>query len=261
MATAFVNNSDYIPIANEAVATIRAARKGVVRAVAIAATVIVTGIVIFTVLAAFGHTPVWVQLALIVVWLGFCTLAATECHDALERLRQLPAYQALQRERARLRFFLGALTARCGGGRALLWQTTDGYAAKAWLARTASGAPAGLRVLVLDGHKLIKYQICRFGAEFIVCQVYNFDTADAAAAAFERSIVDGHSVAEVFGEDNPHILRQLNIILEQLTSQEVIQGAAPRDGHRVTGKPPCNCMGVLSFAVWSAVVSMIPLPL
>ncbi len=231
MATAFVNNSDYIPIANEAVATIRAARKGVVRAVAIAATVIVTGIVIFTVLAAFGHTPVWVQLALIVVWLGFCILATTECYDASQQLRGLPAYQALQRERARLRFFLGVLTARCSGGRALLWRGVGNRrAAKAWLARTASGAPAGLRVLVLDGSKLTKYQICRFGAEFIICQVYNFDTADAAAAAFERGIVDGHAAAEVFGEDDPHILRQLNTVFEQLTSQEVTQTPPPNGG-------------------------------
>ncbi len=230
MATAFVNNSD-IPITNEAVATIRAARKGVVRAVAIAATVIVTGIVIFTVLAAFGHTPVWVQLALIVVWLGFCTLAATECHDALEWLRQLPAYQALQRERARLRFFLGALTARCSGGRALLWRGVGNRrAAKAWLARTASGAPAGLRVLVLDGSRLTKYQICRFGAEFIICQEYNFDTADVATAAFERSIVDGHCAAEVFGEDDASVLASLNGILQKLTSQEVIQVTPPAGG-------------------------------
>ena len=94
----------------------------------------------------------------------------------------------------------------------------------------ASGAPAGLRVLVLDGHKLIKYQICRFGAEFIVYQVYNFDTADAAAAAFERGIVDGHSVAEVFGEDNPSVLASLNGILQKLTSQEVIQTPPPNGG-------------------------------
>ena len=228
MATAFVNNSD-IPITNEAVATIRAARKGVVRAVAIAATVIVTGIVIFTVLAAFGHTPVWVQLALIVVWLGFCTLAATECHDALERLRQLPAYQALQRERARLRFFLGRLTAVCHPGVALEWRGAN-RAYKVWRARTSSGAPAGLRVLALNGTEIKRYQVCRFGAEFIVCQVYEFDNPDAAAAAFERGIVDGHAAAEVFGEDDPHILRQLNTIFEQLTSQEVTQTPPPNGG-------------------------------
>lgn len=230
MATAFVNNSEFSNDPAEAVMTIRTARKGVVRAVAIVATVIVTGIVALTVLSAAGHVPAWVQFTLIAVWLGFCTLAATECHDALQQLRGLPAYQALHRERARLRFFLGALTARCSGGCALLWQGADGYAARVWLARTASGAPAGLRVLVLDGHKLIKYQICRFGAEFIVCQVYNFDTADAAAAAFERGIVDGHAAAEVFGEDDPHILRQLNTVFEQLTSQEVTQTPPPNGG-------------------------------
>lgn len=156
------------------------------------------------------------------LWGGFNT--------ALWQLLDLPEYQALQRERARLRFFLGALTARCSGGCALLWQGADGYAAKAWLARTASGAPAGLRVLVLNGSALTKYQICRFGAEFIICQVYEFDSFAAAAAAFERGIVDGHSVAEVFGEDDPHVLRQLNIILEQLTSQEVIQTLPPNGG-------------------------------
>ena len=230
MAATFVNNSDFTSDPTEAVMTIRTARKGVVRAVAIVATVIVAGIVVLTVLSAAGHVPAWVQLALIVVWLGFCALAATECHDALQQLRGLPAYQALHRERARLRFFLGALTARCGGGRALLWQGADGRrAAKVWLARTASGAPAGLRVLVLDGGKLIKYQICRFGAEFIICQVYNFDTT-AAAAAFRRGIVDGHSVAEVFGEDNPSVLASLNGILQKLTSQEVIQVEPPVSG-------------------------------
>lgn len=229
MATAFVNNSDFTSDPTEAVMTIRAARKGVVWAVAIVATVIVAGIVVLTVLSAAGHVPAWVQLALIVVWLGFCALAATECHDALERLRQLPAYQALQCERQRLRFFLGRLTAICHPGVALEWHGVN-RAYKVWRARTASGAPAGLRVLVLDGHKLIKYQVCRFGAEFIICQVYNFDTANASAAAFERGIVDGHSVAEVFGEDNPSVLASLNDILQKLTSQEVIQTPPPNGG-------------------------------
>lgn len=230
MAATFVDNSDFTSDPTEAVMTIRAARKGVVWAVAIVATVIVAGIVVLTVLSAAGHVPAWVQLALIVVWLGFCALAATECHDALQQLRGLPAYQALHRERARLRFFLGALTARCGGGRALLWQTTDSYAAKAWLARTASGAPAGLRVLALDSNELIKYQICRFGGEFIICQTYRFDSTAAATAAFERSIVDGYCATEVFGEDNPSVLADLNKILQKFTSQEVIQVIPPAGG-------------------------------
>ena len=230
MATAFVNNSDYAPIANEAVRVIRAARKGVVKAALVVLAVVVCSTIVVGILIEYGHAPLIIKLIGAVTALGFCGMAVGGVNTALWQLLDLPEYQALQRERQRLRFFLGALTARCGGGRALLWQGSGVRATKAWLARTASGAPAGLRVLVLDGHKLIKYQICRFGAEFIVYQVYNFDTADAAAAAFERGIVDGHAAAEVFGEDDPHILRQLNAILEQLTNQEVIQGAAPRDG-------------------------------
>lgn len=229
MATAFVNNSDYTPIANEAVAVIRTARKGVVRATLVALAVIVCSVAAAVAVVRYSHIAHWAKILFILVVVCYIILAADNISYALDRLWRLPAYQALQREQQRLRFFLGALTARCGGGRALLWQTTDGYAAKAWLARTASGAPAGLRVLVLDGHKLIKYQICRFGAEFIICQVYNFDTADAAAA-FRRGIVDGHSVAEVFGEDNPSVLADLNKILQKFTSQEVIQTPPPNGG-------------------------------
>lgn len=231
MATAFVNNSDYTPIANEAVAVIRTARKGVVRATLVALAVIVCSVAAAVAVVRYSHIAHWAKILFILVVVCYIILAADNISYALDRLWRLPAYQALQREQQRLRFFLGALTARCGGGRALLWQGADGHrAAKAWLARMASGAPAGLRVLVLDGHKLIKYQICRFGAEFIVYQVYNFDTADAAAAAFERGIVDGHAAAEVFGEDDPHVLRQLNVILEQLTNQEVIQVIPPAGG-------------------------------
>lgn len=229
MAATFVNNSEFSNDPAEAVMTIRTARKGVVRAVAIVATVIVTGIVALTVLSAAGHVPAWVQFTLIAVWLGFCTLAATECHDALQQLRGLPAYQALQRERARLRFFLGRLTAVCHPGVALEWRGAN-RAYKVWRARTSSGAPAGLRVLVLDGGKLTKYQVCRFGAEFIICQEYNFDTADAAAAAFERGIVDGHCATEVFGEDNPSVLADLNKILQKFTSQEVMEVTPPVGG-------------------------------
>lgn len=231
MATAFVDNSDYTPIANEAVTIIRAARKGVVRAALVVLAVIVCSVAAAVAVVRYSHIAHWAKILFILVVVCYIILAADNISYALDRLWRLPAYQALQREQQRLRFFLGALTARCGGGRALLWQGADGHrAAKAWLARMASGAPAGLRVLVLDGHKLIKYQICRFGAEFIVYQVYNFDTADAAAAAFRRGIVDGHSVAEVFGEDNPSVLADLNKILQKFTSQEVIQGTAPRDG-------------------------------
>ena len=210
MATAFVNNSDYAPIANEAVRVIRAARKGVVKAALVVLAVVVCSTIVVGILIEYGHAPLIIKLIGAIVALGFCSLAVGRFNTALWQLLDLPEYQALQRERQRLRFFLGALTARCSGGRALLWQGADGRrTAKAWLARTASGAPAGLRVLVLDGHKLIKYQVCRFGAEFIICQVYNFDTANASAAAFERSIVDGYCATEVFGEDNPSVLADL----------------------------------------------------
>lgn len=231
MATAFVNNSDYTPIANEAVAVIRTARKGVVKAALVALAVVVCSAIVAGILIEYGHAPLVIKLIGAVVALGFCSLAVGRFNTALWQLLDLPEYQALQRERQRLRFFLGVLTARCGGGRALLWQGADGRrVAKAWLARTASGAPAGLRVLVLDGHKLIKYQVCRFGGEFIICQVYEFDNPDAADAAFRRGIVDGHSVAEVFGEDNPSVLADLNKILQKFTSQEVIQVTPPVGG-------------------------------
>ena len=230
MATAFVNNSDYTPIANEAVAVIRTARKGVVKAALVVLAVVVCSTIVVGILIEYGHAPLIIKLIGAVTALGFCGMAVGGFNTALWQLLDLPEYQALQRERQRLRFFLGVLTARCGGGRALLWQTTDGYAAKAWLARTASGALAGLRVLALDSNELIKYQICRFGGEFIICQVYEFDNPDAADAAFRRGIVDGHSVAEVFGEDNPSVLASLNGILQKLTSQEVIQTPPPNGG-------------------------------
>ena len=230
MATAFVNNSDYAPIANEAVRVIRAARKGVVKAALVVLAVVVCSTIVVGILIEYGHAPLIIKLIGAIVALGFCSLAVGRFNTALWQLVDLPEYQALQRERQRLRFFLGALTARCSGGRALLWQGTGVRAAQVWLARTASGAPAGLRVLVLDGSKLTKYQICRFGAEFIICQTYQFDSSADAAAAFERGIVDGHAAAEVFGEDDPHVLRQLNVILEQLTNQEVIQVIPPAGG-------------------------------
>lgn len=230
MATAFVNNSDYAPIANEAVRVIRAARKGVVKAALVVLAVVVCSTIVVGILIEYGHAPLIIKLIGAVTALGFCGMAVGGFNTALWQLLDLPEYQALQRERQRLRFFLGALTARCGGGRALLWQTTDSYAAKAWLARTASGALAGLRVLVLDGSKLTKYQICRFGAEFIICQTYSFDTVDVAAAAFERGIVDGHCATEVFGEDNPSVLADLNKILQKFTSQEVTEVTPPVGG-------------------------------
>lgn len=230
MATAFVNNSDFTSAANDAVTAIRAARKGVVWAALVALTVIVCSVAAAVAVVRYSHIAHWAKILFILVVVCYIILAADNISYALDRLWRLPAYQALQREQQRLRFFLGALTARCSGGRALLWQGTGVRAAQVWLARTASGAPAGLRVLALNGTEIKRYQVCRFGAEFIVCQVYEFDSFAVADAAFRRGIVDGHSVAEVFGEDDPHILHQLNIILEQLTSQEVIQGAAPRDG-------------------------------
>lgn len=230
MATAFVNNSD-IPITNEAVATIRAARKGVVRAALVALAIVVCSVAAAVAVVRYSHIAHWAKILFILVVVCYIILAADNISYALDRLWRLPAYQALQRERARLRFFLGALTARCSGGRALLWRGVGNRrAAKVWLARTASGAPAGLRVLVLDGSKLTKYQVCRFGAEFIICQEYNFDTADAAAAAFERGIVDGHCATEVFGEDNPSVLADLNKILQKFTSQEVMEVTPPVGG-------------------------------
>ena len=230
MATAFVNNSDFTSAANDAVTAIRAARKGVVWAALVALAVVVCSAIVAGILIEYGHAPLIVKIAGAIVALGFCGMAAGGFNAALWQLLDLPEYQALQRQRQRLRFFLGALTARCGGGRALLWQTTDSYAAKAWLARTASGAPAGLRVLALDSNELIKYQICRFGGEFIICQTYRFDSTAAATAAFERSIVDGYCATEVFGEDNPSVLADLNKILQKFTSQEVIQVTPPVGG-------------------------------
>ena len=230
MATAFVNNSDFTSQPAEAVAAIRHARKGVVRAALVTLAVITCSAVVAGILIEYGHAPLIIKLIGAVTALGFCGMAVGRFNTALWQLLDLPEYQALQRERQRLRFFLGALTARCSGGCALLWQGADGYAAKAWLARTASGAPAGLRVLALNGTEIKRYQVCRFGAEFIVCQVYEFKSSVEAETAFRRGIIDGHSVAEVFGEDNPHVLREINTILQRLTSQEVIQGAAPRGG-------------------------------
>lgn len=230
MATAFVNNSESMPIASEAVTAIRAARKGVVKAALVALTVVVCSVAAAVAVVRYSHIAHWAKILFILVVVCYIILAADNISYALDRLWRLPAYQALQRERQRLRFFLGALTARCSGGCALLWQSADGYAAKAWLARMASGAPAGLRVLALDSNELIKYQICRFGGEFIICQTYRFDSTAAATAAFQRRIIDGHSVAEVFGEDNPSVLASLNGILQKLTSQEVIQTPPPNGG-------------------------------
>lgn len=228
MATAFVNNSD-IPITNEAVATIRAARKGVVRAALVALAIVVCSVAAAVAVVRYSHIAHWAKILFILVVICHIILAADNISYALDRLWRLPAYQTLQCERQRLGFFLSRLAAVCRPGVALEWRGVN-RAYKVWRARTASGAPAGLRVLVLDGGKLTKYQVCRFGAEFIICQVYNFDTADAAAAAFERGIVDGHAAAEVFGEDDPHILRQLNTVFEQLTSQEVTQTPPPNGG-------------------------------
>lgn len=229
MATAFVNNSDSMPIANDATAAIRTARKGVVRAALVVLAVIACSAVVAGILIEYGHAPLVIKLTGAVIALGFCGMAVGGFNTALWQLLDLPEYQALQRERQRLGYYLGRLTTICHPGVALEWRGAN-HAYKVWRARTASGAPAGLRVLVLNGTEIKRYQVCRFGAEFIICQVYEFDSFAAAAAAFERGIVDGHSVAEVFGEDDPHVLRQLNAILEQLANQEVIQGAAPRGG-------------------------------
>lgn len=229
MATAFVNNSEFSNDPAEAVMTIRTARKGVVRAALVALTVVVCGATVAAILIEYGHIADWSKPLVALVVVGYVILAAANINHALDQLWCLPEYQALQRERARLRFFLGRLTAICHPGVALEWRGVN-RAYKVWRARTASGAPAGLRVLVLNGSALTKYQICRFGAEFIICQVYEFDNPDAADAAFRRGIVDGHSVAEVFGEDNPSVLASLNGILQKLTSQEVIQVEPPVGG-------------------------------
>lgn len=230
MATAFVNNSDYTPIANEAVAVIRTARKGVVKAALVVLAVIMCSVAVVGILIEYGHAPLIIKLIGAIVALGFCSLAVGGFNAALWQLLDLPEYQALQRERQRLGYYLGRIAAVCRPGIALEWRGAN-HAYKVWQARTAAGAPAGVRILVLHGAELKRYQVCRFGAELVICQTYQFDSAaDAAAAAFERGIIDGHSVAEVFGEDDPHVLRQLNVILEQLTNQEVIQVIPPAGG-------------------------------
>ena len=229
MATAFVNNSDFTSAANDAVTAIRAARKGVVRAALIVLTVIMCSAAVVGILIEYGHAPFVIKLAGAIVALGFCGMAVGGFNAALWQLLDLPEYQALQRERQRLRYYLGRLAAVCYPGVALEWRSID-CAYKAWQARTAAGAPAGVRILVLHGVELKRYQVCRFGAELVICQTYQFDSTTAAATAFERGIVDGHSVAEVFGEDDPHVLRQLNTVLERVTSQEVIQTPPPNGG-------------------------------
>ena len=229
MATAFVNNSDYTPIANEAVAVIRAARKGVVKAALVVLAVIMCSVAVVGILIEYGHAPLIIKLIGAIVALGFCSLAVGGFNAALWQLLDLPEYQALQRERQRLGYYLGRIAAVCRPGIALEWRGAN-HAYKVWQARTAAGAPAGVRILVLHGAELKRYQVCRFGAELVICQTYQFDSTTAADAAFRRGIVDGHSVAEVFGEDDPHVLRQLNVILEQLTKQEVIQVIPPAGG-------------------------------
>lgn len=229
MATAFVNNSEFSNDPAEAVMTIRTARKGVVRAALVALAIVVCSVAAAVAVVRYSHIAHWAKILFILVVVCYIILAADNISYALDRLWRLPAYQALQREQQRLGYYLGRLAATCHPGVALEWRGVN-RAYKVWRARTASGAPAGLRVLVLDSHKLIKYQICRFGAEFIICQTYQFDSSADAAAAFKRGIVDGHAAAEVFGEDDPHILRQLNTIFEQLTSQEVMEVTPPAGG-------------------------------
>lgn len=229
MATAFVNNSDFTSQPAEAVAAIRTARKGVVRAALVALTVVVCVVTVAAILVEYSRIADWSKPLVALVVVGYVILAAANINHALDQLWCLPEYQALQRERARLRFFLGRLTAVCHPGVALEWRGAN-RAYKVWRARTASGAPAGLRVLALNGTEIKRYQVCRFGAEFIVCQVYEFKSSVEAETAFRRGIIDGHSVAEVFGEDDPHVLRQLNTVLERVTSQEVIQTPPPNGG-------------------------------
>lgn len=229
MATAFVNNSEFSNDPTEVVEAIRTARKGVVRAALVVLTVIMCSAAVVGILIEYGHAPFVIKLAGAIVALGFCGMAVGGFNAALWQLLDLPEYQALQRERQRLRYYLGRLAAVCYPGVALEWRGAN-HAYKVWQARTVAGAPAGVRILVLHGTELKRYQVCRFGAELVICQTYQFDSAADAAAAFERGIIDGHSVAEVFGEDDPHILRQLNTVFEQLTSQEVTQTPPPNGG-------------------------------
>lgn len=229
MATAFVNNSEFSNDPAEAVMTIRTARKGVVRAALVALAIVVCSVAAAVAVVRYSHIAHWAKILFILVVICHIILAADNISYALDRLWRLPAYQALQCERQRLGYYLGRLAATCRPGVALEWRSVD-CAYKAWQARTAAGAPAGVRILVLHGAELKRYQVCRFGAELVICQTYQFDSTTAAAAAFERGIVDGHAAAEVFGEDDPHIFRQLNTIFEQLTSQEVIQVEPPVGG-------------------------------
>lgn len=229
MATAFVNNSEFSNDPTEAVEAIRTARKGVVRAALVALAIVVCSVAAAVAVVRYSHIAHWAKILFILVVICHIILAADNISYALDRLWRLPAYQALQCERQRLGYYLGRLAATCRPGVALEWRSVD-RAYKVWQARTVAGAPAGVRILVLHGTELKRYQVCRFGAELVICQTYQFDSAADAAAAFERGIIDGHSVAEVFGEDDPHVLRQLNVILEQLTNQEVTQTPPPNGG-------------------------------
>lgn len=229
MAATFVNNSEFTSDPTEAVEAIRTARKGVVRAALVALAVVMCSVVVAGILIEYGHAPFVIKLAGAIVALGFCGMAVGGFNAALWQLLDLPEYQALQRERQRLGYYLGRFAAVCRPGVALEWRGVD-RAYKVWQARTTAGAPAGVRILVLHGTEIKRYQVCRFGAELVICQTYQFDSATAADAAFRRGIVDGHSVAEVYGEDDPHVLRKLNTIFEQLTSQEVTQTPPPNGG-------------------------------
>ncbi len=229
MATAFVNNSEFSNDPAEAVMTIRTARKGVVRAALVALAIVVCSVAAAVAVVRYSHIAHWAKILFILVVICHIILAADNISYALDRLWRLPAYQALQCERQRLGYYLGRFAAVCRPGVALEWRGVD-RAYKVWQARTTAGAPAGVRILVLHGTEIKRYQVCRFGAELVICQTYQFDSATAADAAFRRGIVDGHSVAEVFGEDDPHVLRKLNTIFEQLTSQEVTQTPPPNGG-------------------------------
>ena len=229
MATAFVNNSEFTSDPTEAVEAIRTARKGVVRAALVALAIVVCSVAAAVAVVRYSHIAHWAKILFILVVICHIILAADNISYALDRLWRLPAYQALQCERQRLGYYLGRFAAVCRPGVALEWRGVD-RAYKVWQARTTAGAPAGVRILVLHGTEIKRYQVCRFGAELVICQTYQFDSATAADAAFRRGIVDGHSVAEVFGEDDPHVLRKLNTIFEQLTSQEVTQTPPPNGG-------------------------------
>lgn len=75
MATAFVNNSEFTSQPAEAVAAIRHARKGVVKAVLVVLAVIMSSLAVTVILVEYGHAPLVIKLIGAVTALGFCGMA------------------------------------------------------------------------------------------------------------------------------------------------------------------------------------------